>query len=118
MLHKSSTQEILDPLPLHSLATTGEEERTLKAKYFSQSSNMSGQKLENGRPVLSRTPTYANGFPTVPASSALPNGRVAPSENGDAVLELNDGSAYQGISFGASGRSVAGECVFQTGESL
>ena len=78
---------------------------------------MSSQKVENGRPALSRTATYANGFPTMPASSALPNGRVAPSENGDAVLELNDGSAYQGISFGAPGKSVAGECVFQTGES-
>ncbi|KAG8920509.1 hypothetical protein FRC02_000872, partial [Tulasnella sp. 418] len=33
----------------------------------------------------------------------------------NAVLELADGSKYEGISFGASGKSVAGECVFQTG---
>jgi carbamoyl-phosphate synthase/aspartate carbamoyltransferase len=33
----------------------------------------------------------------------------------DAVLELSDGSAFRGISFGAQGNSVAGECVFQTG---
>jgi len=33
----------------------------------------------------------------------------------DGILELADGSAYQGISFGAEGKSVAGECVFQTG---
>lgn len=33
----------------------------------------------------------------------------------DAVLELKDGTAYRGISFGAQGVSVAGECVFQTG---
>ena len=35
-----------------------------------------------------------------------------------ATLVLRDGSAYQGISFGAESRSVAGECVFQTGMSL
>lgn len=34
----------------------------------------------------------------------------------DGVLELSDGSAFRGISFGAQGKSVAGECVFQTGE--
>jgi carbamoyl-phosphate synthase/aspartate carbamoyltransferase len=33
----------------------------------------------------------------------------------DAVLELSDGSSFRGISFGAEGKSVAGECVFQTG---
>ncbi|KAF9072427.1 hypothetical protein BDP27DRAFT_1391368 [Rhodocollybia butyracea] len=33
----------------------------------------------------------------------------------DAVLEFSDGSAYRGISFGAQGKSIAGECVFQTG---
>ncbi|KAG8868025.1 hypothetical protein FRC20_004302 [Serendipita sp. 405] len=33
----------------------------------------------------------------------------------DTVLELIDGTLYHGISFGAVGKSVAGECVFQTG---
>ncbi|KIY44719.1 carbamoyl-phosphate synth [Fistulina hepatica ATCC 64428] len=31
------------------------------------------------------------------------------------VLELSDGSAFQGFSFGSEARSVSGECVFQTG---
>ena len=31
------------------------------------------------------------------------------------VLELADGTEYQGISFGAEGKSISGECVFQTG---
>ncbi|KAL1663870.1 hypothetical protein GGG16DRAFT_65280 [Schizophyllum commune] len=31
------------------------------------------------------------------------------------VLELSDGSSFEGWSFGAEGKSVAGECVFQTG---
>ena len=58
-----------------------------------------------------------NGFPAAPASWALPAGRDAPSRASNAVLELSDGSAFQGISFGATDKSVAGECVFQTGES-
>lgn len=33
------------------------------------------------------------------------------------VLELADGTAYQGFSFGAQGKSISGECVFQTGQS-
>ncbi|KAF6756698.1 aspartate carbamoyltransferase [Ephemerocybe angulata] len=33
----------------------------------------------------------------------------------EAVLEFVDGSAFRGISFGAEGKSVSGECVFQTG---
>jgi carbamoyl-phosphate synthase/aspartate carbamoyltransferase len=33
------------------------------------------------------------------------------------LLELADGSAHRGISFGAEGKSISGECVFQTGES-
>jgi len=36
----------------------------------------------------------------------------------DAVLELSDGTLYFGMSFGAEAKSVAGECVFQTGTSL
>ena len=31
------------------------------------------------------------------------------------ALELRDGSVYQGYSFGAEGKSIAGELVFQTG---
>lgn len=38
------------------------------------------------------------------------------SGQSDAILELSDGSIYPGISFGAAGKSVAGECVFQTGK--
>lgn len=34
----------------------------------------------------------------------------------DAILELADGSVFTGTSFGAEGKSVAGECVFQTGK--
>ena len=38
------------------------------------------------------------------------------TEMDEGILELVDGSAYRGISFGAEGKSVSGECVFQTGK--
>lgn len=38
-------------------------------------------------------------------------------EDGDMVLELSDGTAFEGIGFGAN-KSVGGECVFQTGKRL
>lgn len=33
----------------------------------------------------------------------------------DTALELEDGSVNFGYSFGAKGKSISGECVFQTG---
>ncbi|KAG2002539.1 aspartate carbamoyltransferase [Coprinopsis cinerea AmutBmut pab1-1] len=63
------------------------------------------------RPELSRSPSL---FAHVPASPVT--GPVQDDANAvDGVLELADGTAYRGISFGAEGKSVAGECVFQTG---
>lgn len=56
--------------------------------------------------------TFAN-LPASPVTS--PSLRDDGSELADGVLELMDGSAYRGISFGAEGKSIAGECVFQTG---
>ncbi|WFD32241.1 Carbamoyl-phosphate synthase [Malassezia sp. CBS 17886] len=56
--------------------------------------------------VPSRAPS-----PAPPATSA-PVGSEAGST---VILELADGTEYQGISFGAEGKSVSGECVFQTG---
>ncbi len=65
------------------------------------------------RPTLSRNSSLFNG-PKAPVSVQL--GRDEASFPLEAVLELADGSAFRGISFGADGKSVAGECVFQTGE--
>ncbi|KAG8812756.1 hypothetical protein FRC17_001840, partial [Serendipita sp. 399] len=48
-------------------------------------------------------------------NSSLKPSPVAFDAVSDAVLELVDGTLYPGISFGAVGKSVAGECVFQTG---
>lgn len=34
-----------------------------------------------------------------------------------AALVLQDGTSYQGISFGSQSKSISGECVFQTGKT-
>ncbi|KAI6108735.1 hypothetical protein EDD16DRAFT_67380 [Pisolithus croceorrhizus] len=67
------------------------------------------------RPPLSRSGSSlgrTNGQPAPPVTFA--SSRVGSSLQ-DAVLEMSDGTAYRGFSFGAEGVSVAGECVFQTG---
>lgn len=46
------------------------------------------------------------------ASGALLKGGLA--SDGKMLLELTDGSAYEGYAFGAD-KSITGECVFQTG---
>ncbi|KJA15215.1 hypothetical protein HYPSUDRAFT_48599 [Hypholoma sublateritium FD-334 SS-4] len=65
------------------------------------------------RPPIARATTAQVGVPTSPVTS--PSLRDDGTEMLDAVLELQDGTAFRGISFGAEGKSVAGECVFQTG---
>lgn len=67
------------------------------------------------RPPIACTTTAQVGVPTSPVTS--PSLRDDGTEMLDAVLELQDGTAFRGISFGAEGKSVAGECVFQTGMS-
>ena len=76
---------------------------------------MNGLKTTPARPTVSRSPTHANGIPTAPASSTPFGDQDTSPRHGNAVLELSDGSAFEGISFGAPGKSIAGECVFQTG---
>jgi carbamoyl-phosphate synthase / aspartate carbamoyltransferase len=63
------------------------------------------------RPGFARTPSCSNAGLAAPVAAAPLEGESAP----DAVLEFIDGTAFRGISFGAEGKSVAGECVFQTG---
>lgn len=65
------------------------------------------------RPGFTRTASTIQ-IPAPPVTSPPILGEAPPS---DVVLELNDGSAFSGISFGAEGKSVAGECVFQTGKT-
>ncbi|TFY80757.1 hypothetical protein EWM64_g3257 [Hericium alpestre] len=77
-------------------------------------SSLSSIKIGASRPVISRSASYAaNGIPAPPVTSLSfkPSGTKL---DVDAVLELADGTAFRGISFGAENKSVAGECVFQT----
>ena len=58
-------------------------------------------------------------FANIPASPVVAASLVDGNTDWiDGVLELADGSAYRGLSFGAEGKSISGECVFQTGLSL
>ncbi|CAO1621183.1 unnamed protein product [Parajaminaea phylloscopi] len=56
--------------------------------------------------TVSRLPS-----PSAPATSAPLSGH----SGGEMVLELADGTSYRGMGFGAEGKSISGECVFQTG---
>ncbi|KAK0470652.1 hypothetical protein IW261DRAFT_1516162 [Armillaria novae-zelandiae] len=72
--------------------------------------------MSTSRPALSRTSSSL--FPTPLASAPYTQNNKSTLSGDNAVLELGDGSAFKGISFGAEGTSVAGECVFQTGQIL
>ncbi|KAM6499729.1 hypothetical protein JOM56_005237 [Amanita muscaria] len=69
--------------------------------------------VSHTRPALSRTPSVMTGLPSAPVTAPADYGNESTLVDG--VLALSDGSAVRGISFGAEGKSVAGECVFQTG---
>lgn len=65
--------------------------------------------------AISRSVSKANANPVQPICfSPIQSRRTL----FDAVLELSDGTAYRGINFGAENKSVAGECVFQTGRAF
>jgi carbamoyl-phosphate synthase/aspartate carbamoyltransferase len=52
------------------------------------------------------------------STSSLTASTIVSDVFSDAVLELSDGTLYSGTGFGAEAKSVAGECVFQTGTSV
>lgn len=72
----------------------------------------------NGQLAAAATVASPPANDAVPAPTVIPNGVAdpPPSLPTNAVLELADGSKYDGVSFGATGKSIAGECVFQTGK--
>ena len=69
------------------------------------------------RPVLSRAASSFANIPAPPVTAPHSQVHGAATSSVEAVLELSDGSSFRGISFGAERKSVAGECVFQTGQS-
>lgn len=76
---------------------------------------LSAGNAAGARPGLNRAATAVSRAPSpsAPATSAPLSGNSPSSEM---VLELADGSSYRGMGFGAEGKSISGECVFQTGE--
>ncbi|KAG5636336.1 hypothetical protein H0H81_008387 [Sphagnurus paluster] len=67
--------------------------------------------------VLSPTSSTSAHLPVPPVTAAhlRTDLQTDGSEQPEAILELMDGSTFRGFSFGAQGKSIAGECVFQTG---
>jgi carbamoyl-phosphate synthase/aspartate carbamoyltransferase len=65
------------------------------------------------RPALSRVSSNLVNLPAPVTAAPVGDNDVEPL---DGLFELLDGSAFRGISFGAEGKSVTGECVFQTGK--
>ncbi|KAI8139588.1 hypothetical protein BJV82DRAFT_672559 [Fennellomyces sp. T-0311] len=65
-------------------------------------------------PAANATP-----LPISPRSPSAPHRPVSALENAKdvttATLVLQDGTSFQGISFGSEAASISGECVFQTG---
>lgn len=80
---------------------------------MSQNSLVPDGNLDNLRPALVRAASNFTNAPLPPVTAPSFTGDL--TETIDGVLELADGSAYCGISFGAEMKSVSGECVFQTG---
>ncbi|KAG0014537.1 hypothetical protein BGZ82_001724, partial [Podila clonocystis] len=70
----------------------------------------SGLEVEGNMPAPRSTPALVYPLPPV---TAPPCDQVEVSTV--ATLVLQDGSSFQGISFGAETQSISGECVFQTG---
>ncbi len=80
---------------------------------MSQNSSVPNGNLDTLRPALVRAASNFITTPVPPVTAAsLTEGST---DTVDGVLELADGSAYCGISFGAEKKSTSGECVFQTG---
>jgi hypothetical protein len=100
--------ELASPTPL-STATMGNN----IVSSSNGSSEIASAVRGHPRPGLSRTVSRVPS--PAPLASAPPMGIKAGL---DMVLDLADGTSYTGISFGAEGKSVSGECVFQTGENI
>ena len=118
-----------------------EADADFQAGAQSEAPTDSAAALANGTdlsPAMSRSPSIQNNnsqsrsrkgslMPSASFSS-LQNVTVQAQENAgyaptastskidSMVLEFEDGTAYEGVSFGAQGKSVSGECVFQTGQ--
>lgn len=98
-----------------TLAPSSAEPRLAMSRSNSSASIQSGN-----LPVpRSRASSLLRAAPLFPSGA---NGQLAPPvaqkpSPPKMVLEFADGTAYEGISFGAPGKSISGECVFQTGMS-
>ncbi|KNZ54234.1 carbamoyl-phosphate synthase small subunit [Puccinia sorghi] len=132
---------LIDGTPLHSpiASVSGIEPLDVAARRAAAIKGPNGVYIYSSRSsFLSRSPSISGqqrgihrlppAAPSVPALIDLFTASPGESEDGNSeicdalakkvmVLELADGTIYQGYGFGVSGKSVSGECVFQTGVS-
>src|ERR1700733_2512559 len=80
--------------------------------------SVSNQPTSSVRPLFARAANSYTKTNNGPPSVMSPLFKDEQSPPVDAILELGDGSTFRGIGFGAEGKSVAGECVFQTGKCI
>src|SRR5689334_9222394 len=61
------------------------------------------------------TPYFISQGSDKPARDSVPELDTAAAPPATATLVLQNSTYFQGYSFGAEGKSISGECVFQTG---
>lgn len=97
-----------NPPPLN-LAVAGEARVAAPSRPASPSSRVAGRPIQ---PIVS---VPSQEIATIfPGPDATLKGAEPVKQTERMLLELADGSAYEGYSFGAE-KSITGECVFQTG---
>lgn len=126
LLNGSSTTAGQNGLAAPSFTTGGEAATSSSSTALSRSNSFTARSPARGRHP---TASAAKGtlappicFPAFDESAAA-DGQASTSAlpipaTDKMVLELADGTAFEGFSFGAPGKSISGECVFQTGVCL
>ncbi|CAD6926772.1 unnamed protein product [Tilletia controversa] len=109
-----SSNEVVSPQSVLSRSSAGAETAAIVAAAAAAATATNGDadpEAAASRPAMARTVSR------VPSPTPLATaGPIDDGQRGaDMVLDLADGTALHGISFGAPNKSVSGECVFQTG---
>lgn len=111
----SSSSSLQQPRPSHR--HSGIWRKTTRSTPFLHDNRLSHFLLTPKMSSSMTTTTAAAAMAAAAIPAAPVTGRVGGEGNGDVegILEFEDGTAYRGVSFGAEGKSISGECVFQTG---
>lgn len=114
-----SSNEVVSPQSVLSRSSAGAETAAIVAAAAAAAAATATNGDADPEAAASR-PAMARTVSRVPSPTPLATaGPIDDGQRGaDMVLDLADGTALHGISFGAPNKSVSGECVFQTGEQF